>query len=398
MTSTTATPDDDEGDLAGLPQGLRLSDAEDIAAQRLDGATEGSLKEALAIATPPLDAASASPPVEIVGQPIPEDAATESTGPLADLAAVRTDESSSEADAVEDASAALKDAAHQLAASPARTIEGLGGEPSIDPPVAVESIPREDASTALAGMVAELLTPEQHAGGDAATQASAPPEAVAPDAGPMEVIGGIHPGPAPAPVDGPPASLADATQVPFAPEESNTPEALHAGVPAGEPEHLFSGDDLAEPGLAVAPNTSPSMPGAQQEGHAPAEVQPMAPEAVASPMDAAAARLFADTAAAAAALESLKQLLLQQHVDAGAGQAQQPPAPAMPPPLPLPREMRAAADTEADGEPAASPKLPALIPSRLPPERPPFDVRGFLAGFAMSGAIGVVLYLFLTAG
>src|ERR1700674_5239764 len=46
-------PPDDGGDDndSGLQQGLRLSDAEEIAASRLDGAAEGSLREAWAIAS-----------------------------------------------------------------------------------------------------------------------------------------------------------------------------------------------------------------------------------------------------------------------------------------------------------------------------------------------------------
>src|ERR1700674_4969709 len=46
-------PPDDGGEdhVSGLQQGLRLSDAEEIAASRLDGAAEGSLREALAIAS-----------------------------------------------------------------------------------------------------------------------------------------------------------------------------------------------------------------------------------------------------------------------------------------------------------------------------------------------------------
>src|SRR6202521_6285183 len=46
-------PPDDGGEdhVSGLQQGLRLSDAEEIAASRLDGAAEGSLREALAVAS-----------------------------------------------------------------------------------------------------------------------------------------------------------------------------------------------------------------------------------------------------------------------------------------------------------------------------------------------------------
>jgi hypothetical protein len=39
-----------DDDVRARPQGLRLSDAEGIAADRLDGAAEGSLQEALAVA------------------------------------------------------------------------------------------------------------------------------------------------------------------------------------------------------------------------------------------------------------------------------------------------------------------------------------------------------------
>jgi hypothetical protein len=35
---------------------------------------------------------------------------------------------------------------------------------------------------------------------------------------------------------------------------------------------------------------------------------------------------------------------------------------------------------------------------RQPADRTRFDVRGFLAGFALSWAFGVVLYLFIMAG
>jgi hypothetical protein len=37
-------------------------------------------------------------------------------------------------------------------------------------------------------------------------------------------------------------------------------------------------------------------------------------------------------------------------------------------------------------------------PPVLPRERQPLDVRGFLAGFALSWAIGAVLYIYLMAG
>jgi hypothetical protein len=53
---------------------------------------------------------------------------------------------------------------------------------------------------------------------------------------------------------------------------------------------------------------------------------------------------------------------------------------------------------------AATPLPARPIRSSLPlpvlqlPERGPLDVRGFLAGIALSWAIGVMLYLFMIAG
>ncbi len=61
------------------------------------------------------------------------------------------------------------------------------------------------------------------------------------------------------------------------------------------------------------------------------------------------------------------------------------------PPLPLP--LYAEADVSGDPTPMSLPPR-----RRPPPERRGFDVRGFMAGFALSWAFGVVLYFFMTAG
>jgi hypothetical protein len=104
-----------------------------------------------------------------------------------------------------------------------------------------------------------------------------------------------------------------------------------------------------------------------------------------------AAKLAADANAAAEALDSLKRLLRQGL-----------PSPTHQPPRAVPGIRRP--------QPLASapPPVPAASPRRLPvaplPPPPPsaepmrIDVRGFLAGFALSWAIGVLLYLFMTAG
>jgi hypothetical protein len=114
-----------------------------------------------------------------------------------------------------------------------------------------------------------------------------------------------------------------------------------------------------------------------------------------------AARLAADANAAAAALDSLKRLL-QQGLPASGEAAipraapaaaehrpQRRPAqvPPRPPPPPLPER------------PIATASLAAVHSAPLPPaDRARFDVRGFFAGVALSCAIGIVLYLFMTAG
>jgi hypothetical protein len=127
----------------------------------------------------------------------------------------------------------------------------------------------------------------------------------------------------------------------------------------------------------------------------------------------AAVRLAADASVAAEALENLKRLLERKqqlenqlpHLaadsrptsasdDANASA----PAPPQPlPPLPLPLH----AEQDAAGGSAARTTVlppPPRRRRRPPPERRVFDVRGFMAGFALSWAFGVVLYLFMTAG
>jgi hypothetical protein len=125
----------------------------------------------------------------------------------------------------------------------------------------------------------------------------------------------------------------------------------------------------------------------------------------------AAVRLAADANVAAEALENLKRMLEHKqrvenqlpqlavgHAPVPASdytEASEAVAPAPPPLPPLPLPLHAMPDT--GDEPARALLLPP--PRRRPlPERRGFDVRGFMAGFALSWAFGVVLYLFMTAG
>jgi hypothetical protein len=140
---------------------------------------------------------------------------------------------------------------------------------------------------------------------------------------------------------------------------------------------------------------------------APSEGAPQSTRPLASALDAAA-RLAADANAAAAALENLKRLLERQlpsipdspgpaaaEADAQTS-ANATAAPAMPPPLPsLPLH----AVRDGSGRTTLRPAVLAPPPPRrAQQERIRLDVRGFLAGFALSWAFGVVLYLFMTAG
>ncbi len=159
---------------------------------------------------------------------------------------------------------------------------------------------------------------------------------------------------------------------------ANPIEDFHA--PVGDPSQI----------AAPAPSTAVEVPEA---------VRPLA-----SALDAAT-RLAADANAAAEALANLKRLLERQLPnvaedpapavpEAGAQtSAGAPAAPAMPPPLPL------HAVRDGSGRTTLRPAVLAPPPPRrAQTERVRFDVRGFLAGFALSWAFGAVLYLFMTSG
>jgi hypothetical protein len=129
-------------------------------------------------------------------------------------------------------------------------------------------------------------------------------------------------------------------------------------------------------------------------------------EPLTSALDAAV-RLAADASVAAEALENLKRLLEHKqqlesqlpHLAASsapAPQSEEAEARSSVPPRPLPLPLHAA--QEAGGGSAAAVLPPPARRRPAPPERRGFDVHGFMAGFALSWAFGVVLYLFMTAG
>jgi hypothetical protein len=307
MASMPVPPDPGgDDDVCELQQGLRLSDAEGIAAQRLDGAAEGSLREALAIATPD-DAGNAGP---ALADRIAEVGESFAAGPLIRLIDAR-----------------FAEAGRTQVSGPHYTFSPMPRPPVLD--VGIALVMRADSAPTPSHAALEIAT---------------------------------------------------------------------AGDPACAPSEDWQGvADDTPPALAAAPPV---------DAAAAQRMQPLA-----SAFDAAV-QLAADANVAAEALENLKRMLEHKQqlesqlpqLAAGSAHARAsndaeapasaPAAPA-PPPLPLlPLPLHAV--TDAEGEPA-----PAMLPPprrRPPPEHRAFDVRGFMAGFALSWAFGVVLYLFMTAG
>ena len=297
-------------------QSLRLSDAEEIAAERLDGAAEGSLKEALATAAAEEEGDTGSQLADRIG------AAGESfaAGPLVRLIEARFGE--------------------------------VGRTQVSEPPYAFSPMPRPPALDLGVVLVA----------------------------------------------------LRDSAPAP-APSNFEIAESVEFASPPAEDRQDLVDEELAAP-VAEAPPQPPPASTLSPNAPTPPNMQPLT-----SALDAAV-RLAADANVAAEALENLKRLLehkqqLESRLPPPASEptllplSRDPgepdtrrvaPARAPLPPLPLPLH----AVSGAGGE-AARAMLPALRP-RPPPERRGLDVRGFLAGFALSWAFGAVLYLFLTVG
>jgi len=190
------------------------------------------------------------------------------------------------------------------------------------------------------------------------------------------------------------------------PADSVAPPAVAAPETADDGEPVFMPTEDRHGVLADTP-AAPAMARSPEEATAAQSIEPLT-----NALDAAV-RLAADASVAAEALENLKRLLerkqqLESQLPHLAADASSAPAsddadvpastPQQPlPPLPLPLH----AEQDAAGGSASSTTVlppPPRRRRRPPPERRVFDVRGFMAGFALSWAFGVVLYLFMTAG
>jgi hypothetical protein len=130
-------------------------------------------------------------------------------------------------------------------------------------------------------------------------------------------------------------------------------------------------------------------PAMRNPGPTPIPLSPVSPSVAEA--YGAATKLAADATAAAQAVESLKQLL-QAQLEAGR-------------PLTTAHQEAHEAHPAAGGPPALHGQtreetMPAPVspPAPPPPEQRRMDVRGFVAGFIISGAVGAMLYLFMMAG
>jgi hypothetical protein len=212
-----------------------------------------------------------------------------------------------------------------------------------------------------------------------------------------------------------------AEEAPFAEEVSSAEEAPSSDAPFAEApsaEVPAAGDAQAEvpqqpsmpapetadsPASGVAFTSRAGVEAASAGPPGPSAATPLhiapaagAPRTLTQAIDTAA-KLAADANAAAEALDSLKRLLRQGL-----------PSPTRQPPRAAPGVRSTQPLASAPSLLPKPPPVPATSPRRLPlaplPAPPPpaeplrIDVRGFLAGFALSWAIGVVLYLFMTAG
>ncbi|HEY5830903.1 MAG TPA: hypothetical protein VIV01_21285 [Hyphomicrobiaceae bacterium] len=281
----------------------------------------------------------------------------------------------------------------------AEAAEATAAGAAEDTPAASDSKPSHNPTEAVTPSLAEGDAPRSLTEAiDAAARLAAVEEAAIEVAAPAPASAEAITDPLPADIDA----------APDAPPAMPAPVAA-AGVPSPT-----SALDAVAAAASVRPEPVHDGAPADPDGASPAADLASAPaagaEATAQPLTSAldaAAKLAADATAAAEALESLKRLLQRQQQGLatpappadGPAWAAAPPERANPKPPPLPSLMLpATSDPGEDGEPDDEPQMPVPVPRKRAPERVRFDLRGFLAGFALSWAFGVVLYLFMTAG
>jgi hypothetical protein len=353
-----------EEDVSRLPTSLRLSDAEGIAAQRLDEADAGSLQKALANVAAASAVDDRAPASTEAGEGVVDQC--DSPQPLVRLIEARM--------------------SHAGGAPADIKFSAYGAMPRL-PPLEL-------------GIV--LATPVE------------PPHVLGPAE--PDPAGDITPAPTPGPdTDGQslaadePDEAAQPSPVPLVAEPAIAPlaSALDAAV------RLAADASVAAEALE---NLKRLLEHKQElESHLPDPASLTAARPTHPSGASAAGAHVSASVPAAQALENLRRLLEQKQVlesrlsDPASLAAARPPHPSgasasgahvlasvpalvpAPPPLPLHAQQ---SDEDRDDEPTMLPPPPRQFAS----ERRGLDVRGFLAGFALSWAFGAVLYLFLTAG
>jgi hypothetical protein len=340
MASTSLPTDDGESDrVAALPTGLRPIEVGELAAQQLDGVAE-------------------SPPE--LSAPVPandEDGNALSTGVrLSDAERIASERLDGAAEG------SLKEA---LAIAPAPRPAAFS---------LVERIELVDES-----LVAETVTPSFEPTTDVESSGQAP-----------VLADGAEPS----------ATTSTDGSDPIVPSEITAAASPLAADAVGTEAAV----EVSPVSVVDAPPAAVAAP--VREGGAPDNVRPLA-----SALDAAA-RLAADANAAAEALANLQRLLERQLPNVAASpaaaasaepEAVVPPTSATvavaPTMAPRPPSLPLHAVRDGSGRTTLRPAMLAPLPPRhAGPERMRFDVRGFLAGFALSWAFGVVLYLYMTSG
>jgi hypothetical protein len=373
----------------GLPKRIRLSEVGQIAAERLDGVAEGSLQEALALRPPDPSAAAEPTPVGLVEGKISSLSAAAAPAHPHPPQAEGTDEPLSNESEL------------------SRAIEppSFPEMPEVTPVSRPSTNGLDAAAAAAESAIGEPAShsprPRPDIGGDGAVAASAWPPALPGVATETEAALAAFP----ADADAHPSSLAA--------DADTATHAAAAEATAFVAPPLFSTEpaaplrSFAEAHGAVQPaGSAPEAGDGSPEPSLPAATPSQAADPNLANALGAAAKLAADATAAAEAIENLKRLLERQ-MPLPAQAPRQPlhevfaehAGAAEPPPLPH-HAPAPEPEMEADRLP-----MPPTKPMPRPGakrsawrERQQFDFRGFMAGFALSWAIGAVLYIYLTAG
>jgi hypothetical protein len=424
MASTPLPPDEGENDHASEPTNLRLSDMQRLAELRPDGVAEGSPEiSAPVFLSDGINGHASSTSVrssdaeQIASQPLDgvAEGSPEVSAPVLLSDGINGDASSTSVRSSE---------AEQIAPEP---LDGAAeGSPDVSTPVLPsDGVNGHAYSTSVRSSDAERIASQRLDGAAEGSVEEAlaivpidtPPQVASSLVDRIDLVSdGLAAEPLEPPRDGNPSEASD--QVPAnasGPEWSAAaPVADEGGAIASEARDAAPSPTaaIADAGLTAQPTEALHEPAGDtsqivavaQSPHrgASGNVRPLA-----SALDAAA-KLAADANAAAEALENLKRLLERQLPNVAANkvraateigtQQTSAKAPAAPMAPPQPPELPLHAVRDGSGRTTLRPAVLAPLPPRHAPERRRLDVRGFLAGFALSGAVGVVLYLLMTSG